>query len=39
MHAPKRVGIPFKKQFRGHGSLADRYGVRWMLNAAKGNAA
>jgi PhnB protein len=34
-----RVGIPFKKQFWGdwHGNLVDRYGVRWMLNAAKAN--
>lgn len=33
-----QVGIPFKKQFWGdwHGNLVDRFGIRWMVNAAKG---
>lgn len=29
-----KVGVPFEKQFWGdwHGNLADRYGIRWMVN-------
>jgi PhnB protein len=36
--AGAQVGIPFKKQFWGdwHGNLVDRFGIRWMVNAAKG---
>jgi PhnB protein len=31
-----KVGIPFAKQFWGgwHGNLVDKFGIRWMVNAA-----